>query len=299
MAAPRGLVLMRAGRQHCAGPLLRVPRSQRSWDIALSCYDGSLPAAQAGDALPEWLHQRPGGKWDGIWHFFAQHPQALQGYDHYWLVDDDIETNAQQVEALFAYVRQHGFWLAQPALSRDSYFSHRLTLACPGFAHRHTNLVEIMAPLLAAPLLQQLLPRLQHTRSGFGLDWHWQTLVPEPARQIAIIDQLPVRHGRPLRQHLRGAMQRQGITPEQERQQLAQALGLQRLHAVATSGLLQGGRRVPGRLRMAWHMARAYWRVRAQITRRHWGLRQSALLLYRQFFAPLGYPPSSRSASHV
>lgn len=286
MSDSRGLVVVRAGRSHRFSALVNTPRATRSWDIALSFYDDSdLPAG----GIVEWVHRCPGGKWNGIWRFFAEHGEALNGYDYYWLVDDDIETDAESIEALFAYVRRCGFQLAQPALTRDSYFSHRLTLACPGFLHRHTNLVEIMAPVISAKLLTQLLPFFRDTRSGFGLDWYWQTLVPEPARQIAIIDSLTVRHGRPLRQNLRGAMQREGISPEQEREQMVTVHGLNRLHGIATSGLTEDGRRIKTRARMAFRMAMSYWQVRNQITQRPWGIKETAMLLYRQLFAPLGY----------
>lgn len=286
MSDSRGLVVVRAGRSHRFSALVNSPRTTRSWDIALSFYDDSeLPVR----GIVDWVHRCPGGKWDGLWWFFAEHGESLNGYDYYWLVDDDIETDAECIEALFAYVRRHGFQLAQPALTWDSYFSHRLTLACPGFLHRHTNLVEIMAPIVSAKLLTKLLPFFRDTRSGFGLDWCWQTLVPEPARQIAIIDCLPVRHGRPLRQNLRSAMQREGITPEQERERIATAHGVRRLHGIATSGLTGDGQRIDNRARMAFRMATSYWRVRGQITRRPWGLKETVMLLYRQLFAPLGY----------
>lgn len=280
------MVLIRAGRDHRFESLLKLPRATRSWDIALSVYDESvLPMG----SVCEWLHRHPGGKWDGIWQFFFENNAALSGYDYYWLVDDDIEASPQTVENLFAYVREQGFQLAQPALTHDSYFSHRLTLVCPGFIHRHTNLVEIMAPLVSAALLTKVLPLFQETRSGFGLDWYWQTLVPEPVRQIAIIDSLAVRHGRPLRQHLRSTMWRVGRTPEQEREQFVEVHRLTRLHAVATSGVTCEGGRIESRIRMASHMAWNYWRIRKQIVTRHWGIKETAMLLYRQLLAPLGY----------
>lgn len=286
MSRARGLVLVRAGRDHRFEALARLPRASRSWDIAFSFYDDSrLP----GGAIVEWEHRYAGGKWDGIWQFFFTHDEALGGYDYYWLVDDDIEIDPKRLEDLFAYVRQHAFHLAQPALSHDSYFSHRLTLACPGFMHRHTNLVEIMAPLVSEGVLEKALPLFQETRSGFGLDWYWQTLVPEPTRQLAIIDCLPVRHGRPLGRHLRGAMYREGGTPEQERKQFVEEHGLKRLHAIATSGVMDGGLRVEGRLLIASLMAKGYWRARKLIAQRHWGAKETAMLLYRQLFASLGY----------
>lgn len=284
MSNARGLVLVRMGRGHHFGELLAVPAAGRTWDLAVSLYDDiDLPDG----AIVEWHHRCVGGKWDGIWRFFSTHPEVLAAYDFYWLVDDDIEADSATVTALFDYVRAHGFELAQPALTTDSYYSHRITLACPGFRHRHTNLVEIMAPILARGMLHQVLPIIQETRSGFGLDWLWQRFVTNPHKQIAIIDSLPVRHARPLRQTLRPAIEAQGSTPEDECARLVCAHGLTRLHGVAIAGVKGTGRTIQGRLPMALALVITHWRQHKQIDKRPWGFKQMGLLIYRQLFAPL------------
>ena len=286
MSDPRGLVLVRLGQGHHFSRLLAVPATERTWDLAVSHYDDSdLPDG----AIVEWRHRCSGGKWDGIWQFFRTNPEALAAYDFYWLVDDDIEADPAIVNALFDYVHTYGFELAQPALTTDSYYSHLVTLACPGFGHRYTNLVEIMAPILTRDTLHRILPIIQHTRSGFGLDWLWQRFVTDPCKQIAIIDALPVRHARPLRQTLRPAIEAHGTTPEDERARLVVAYGLSRLHGVAIAGVTQTGRILQGRIRMALALAITHWRQRKQIDKRPWGFKQTGLLIYRQLFAPLGF----------
>lgn len=282
----RALVVVRMGAHHRVGALLNVPREARCWDLAVSLYDDIDLGC---DASAEIVHQYKGGKWDGIHRLFTEMDWLLSAYDRYWLVDDDIEVEPEQVEALFRYVREQRFELAQPALTLDSFYSHRLTLCCEGFRHRYSNLVEIMAPIVTVDVMRQVLPWLQCTRSGFGIDWFWQTLVSDPRRTIAIIDALPVAHRRPLRQHLRGRMQLDSLSPERERMQLVNALSLKRIHAVAMGGVLQDDREVTSRLRMGWLMFRSYWRTRHRIATRRWTGLDFAILWWRQMFAPLGY----------
>jgi len=287
----RALVLVRIGRSHSFSALLVAPASGRNWDLAVSHYDDTeLPDG----ACVEWRHRYAGGKWDGIWHFFSAHPDALDRYDYYWLVDDDIEAQPELVEALFDYVRTEGFELAQPALTPDSYYSHRITLACPGFRHRHTNVVEIMAPILSARILHSVLPLFRYTRSGFGLDWMWQRFVTNPRKEIAIIDAFPVRHARPLRKILRPAMEAEGMTPEEDRARLVREYGAKRLHGVAFAGVTVVGRTLRGRLRMALALAVVHWRQRHQIDKRRWGMAETSALLYRQLFSPLGFSQHER-----
>ena len=286
----RDLVLVRAGAEHRISSLLGIPREQRSWDLAVSLYDG---ITFGGDACIDIMHYYRGGKWDGIYTFFADNPDLATAYDFFWLVDDDIETTAKQVEALFLYVRSHDFELAQPALTLDSYYSHRLTLHCPGFSHRHTNLIEIMAPILSRRVLERVMPLFATTRSGFGIDWYWQQVVDHPERAIAIIDAQPVGHRRMLRRHLRGIMQKDGVCPYGEREQMVKTLNLQCIHAIATAGTLEDGRLVSSRFRMAWLMLGTYWQVRRLITARPWTISDFIIFWWRQVIKPLGRPASA------
>lgn len=263
----RGLVLVRLGASHRVTPWLRVPRGQRNWDLALSLYED----VDLGDGLVcEYVHRQAGGKWDGISAFFSAHPAALAQYGHFWLVDDDIEATPEQVEALFRYVADAGLEIAQPALTHDSYYSHRLTLVCPGFRHRLTNFVEIMMPVLSRHVLAQVLPWLGETRSGVGLDWLWYRFARSPRRTVAIIDGIPMAHRRPLNQHLRGRLRAAGIHHLEERRRMLADKGVKGHYPVAFSGVLADGSEATSRWGMAWRMTAGYWRARAGITRRPW-----------------------------
>lgn len=282
----RSLVLVRLGSGHRITSWLTVPRTQRSWDLALSLYE----QADLGDAPQvDYMHYYRGGKWDGIHAFFTAHPEVLAAYDYFWLVDDDIDAPPHQIDALFNYARAQKFELAQPALTLDSYYSHRITLCCPGFTHRHTNFVEIMAPLLARHLLERALPLFADTMSGLGIDWYWQRLANDPDRGVAIIDALPVGHYRPLKIHLRSKLQEYGINPHDERRRLAQSLGLSWFNPVAHAGLRKDGRTITGRVALAYHMTRAYWRARRDMSRRPWRWGEYPVFFCRQIIFRVGY----------
>lgn len=261
----RALVLVRIGSDHRMTSLLRVPRELRQWDLALSFYDH---LATEQDWQYEYRHFYQGGKWDGIYRFFTEHSEIVERYDLFWLVDDDIETSPEQLDLLLAYVRAHQFELAQPALTLDSYYSHRLTLVCPGFAHRHTNLVEIMAPILSKRLLQRVLPVFAFTRSGYGIDWYWQKEVENPQKGIAIVDAYPVSHRRPLRQHLVSALRNDGICPLKEREVLVDKLKLKKIHAVGMAGEMKNGIKINSKYRMIKIMSYEYFKRRKKVITR-------------------------------
>lgn len=277
----RGLVVVRLGNDHRINCWLVAPRHSRKWDLALSLYDDvELPESCA----VEIIHHAKGGKWDGLSRFFAEHQDLVGRYDYFWLVDDDIESSVQNVSALFDYVSTYGFDLAQPALSPESFYSHRLTLHCPGFAHRHTNFVELMAPVLSRHLLLRALPLFAETRSGHGIDWMWQRLAHDPRRTVAIVDAITVGHHRPLRRHLAPRLSAAGIDPASERAHLVRAWGVEREHAYAFAGRLATGQIIESRLLLTLLMVRSYWQLRQKVKRPAWRLKNFVVFTIKHLF---------------
>lgn len=195
--APRMLAVVRCGDQSL----------HRSWavgdpgfDVAVSYFGNDQEAA-----FPEatYVHRYKGGKWDGIFAFFQAFPQTLRRYDYVWFPDDDIAASAGDVNELIRCGHAHGLDLFQPALDTKSYFSHLLTLQHASFRLRYCNFVEIMVPVLSRRLLEQALPTMAETRSGFGLDFLWAEMAgrlggDHAGRNVAVIDTVSVRHTRPV-----------------------------------------------------------------------------------------------------
>jgi len=263
----KNLVLTRIGVGHRLHALLNVDPDARTWDLAVSLYDEEVRRETGGADL---IHYFKGGKWDGIHQLFTERPELLDSYEYFWLVDDDIEAAPEQVDALFAYVRSHEFEIAQPGLTPDSYYSHRITLQCPGFRHRLANFVELMMPVLSAGVLKQVMPYFENTHSGLGLDWFWNRFASSPATSIAIIDAIAVAHRRPLHRHLRGRMQLAGRSASEEKRNTVQTLNLSRVYPISFAGVTVDGGRVHSRVLLAWMMARAYWTVRDEIINPGW-----------------------------
>jgi len=157
-----------------------------------------------GRSFPEarYVHRGKGGKWDGLFNFFSQFPETVDAYDYFWLPDDDIASTAADVNQLLAIGLTRNLQIFQPALDELSYYSHLITLRHPSFTLRYTNFVEIMVPVISKAILRRTLPMIQETRSGFGIDFIWPTLAAEITRSLncgtAILDQVSVRHTRPV-----------------------------------------------------------------------------------------------------
>ena len=282
----RNLVVVRAGRDSLHGRWLAVPAAQRSYDLVVSYYDPDAFAAfEPAEGVSAVLVR--GGKWDGLFQTLAG--LDIDAYEYFWLPDDDIAADADQVNAIFALCRDHGLAVAQPALTRDSHYSHFIFSQCPGFRLRYTNYVEIMVPCLGRELLRRALPLFEDTMSGFGLDYVWCRWPESGPFRAAILDAVAVHHTRPVGRVLRSAMAASGRPdPTEEERRLKLRFGLTgRTVPLAFAGILDNGEPVSGRLAMAARMGRAWWQDRAAFRDPAAARQGIARIVRRQLFKPL------------
>lgn len=282
----RNLVIVRAGALSLHGRWLELPYAQRSYDLVVSYYDedafgGFIPMEGVSAVLVK------GGKWDGLFRTFAD--IDIDAYDYFWLPDDDISASAQDVNSIFHLCRGNGLALAQPALTRDSYFSHFIFSQCPGFRLRYTNYIEIMAPCLSRDVLRRALPLFRDTMSGFGLDYIWCRWPESGAFRAAILDTVAVHHTRPVGKVLRSAMAASGnAAPQIEEEQLKREFALtRRIVPLAFAGVLEEGQLVTGRIAMGTRMCLTWWKDRATFRdprEAFWGIVKTAR---RQITKPL------------
>jgi len=190
------LCLVRMGRkQKCINWLFDRQFLSRVTCVVSSYQPLDFPVPQ-DDAVIQ--HKYAGGKWPGIFDFFARNPDCLEHYDYFFFPDDDIETTARTVLEFFDIVTENRLELAQPALKADSYFSHIITLARSSSLLRCTNFVELMLPLMTRSILRQALPLFENTVYGWGLDGFWSNFAENRQTGVAIVDAVPVGHYRPL-----------------------------------------------------------------------------------------------------
>lgn len=166
--------------------------AEQNFDYALSWFGDQPPVADGA----AFVHMQKGAKWPGLEQTLIAHWDTIQKYKYVWLPDDDLLCVPEQVSRMFAICDDLQLELAQPALTRDSYFSHAITLQHPAFQLRFTNFVEIMAPVLSTDMLARVFHTIGGNISGYGLDALWPRF--SQLGRVAIIDDTPVKHTRPV-----------------------------------------------------------------------------------------------------
>lgn len=190
----KNLVILRAGDSSLHPEW--VKGDVRDFDLFISYY-GSTPDLHKDTA--DFYEMRKGPKWSCIADLMQVHPELVDRYDAFWFPDDDLASTTDNINQMFAFFHAFKLALAQPALTRDSYYSWNNLLQRDDYLIRYVQFVEVMAPIFDRASLKVCLQSFGESRSGWGLDWLWPELIGQARDdRIAIIDATPVKHTRPI-----------------------------------------------------------------------------------------------------
>ena len=253
------LVVVRAGTGSLHRGWLTAPAADRGFDLLVSYYaEDAYRRHRPADGVRAVLV--PGGKWDGL-HATLAGIDGLDRYSHIWLPDDDIAADGAAIDRMFALAESHGLAVCQPALCRQSYYSHFLLNRCAAFRLRYTNLIEVMVPCLSAPLLRRVLPWLKGNRTAYGLDYLWCRLPESGAFRAAVLDDVTVTHTRPVGSALARKMAETGDHAHDDARFLPVGADPNaKFIPLAYAGIAADGTPVTGTLAMGRRMA-ASWRA--------------------------------------
>lgn len=186
------LVIARVGDKSLHARWLDGPRN---WDLILSSF-GSGPPERASECL--LVEQVKGPKWAPLHDLITRNIDLVRRYRYVMLPDDDLLFSAASMNRFFEICRKRNFAIAQPSLDYDSYYSHPITLRRPLLSFRVTDFVEVMTPCFRADILEEILPTLLASSSGWGIDQIWFNLLEGRGEQFAIVDEVSVTHTRPV-----------------------------------------------------------------------------------------------------
>ncbi len=205
----RNLVIVRAGDSSLHPQWLAGP-GDRNWDLVVS-YFGNDPDIYRDQELVRIDSKGP--KWIPLQKLVEDHPEYLERYDYIWMPDDDLAMSKPDMNRFFDICRDYKLELAQPSLTTDSPMNHPLLINNTASHLRYSNFVEVMAPCFSAACLKRVAPSFSKTQSGWGIDWLWPRLVANRETGIAIVDDVVIRHTRPLGGPNYDAMRAKGNTP--------------------------------------------------------------------------------------
>ena len=234
----RNLVVVRAGNASLH-PAWLEGEGERNWDLVVSYFGDDPVKYREGDVV---RIDSKGPKWPPLQALLAGNPRYMQDYDYIWLPDDDLEMTKADMNRFFDICHAHKLELAQPSLTANSPVTHPLVLNNTRSRLRFTNFVEVMAPCFSSAFLARALPTFDGTQSGWGIDWLWPRLVQDREAGIAIVDEVVIRHTRPLGGPNYDAMRARGLSPVDELAAFRKAHGVDRVRIEIHRVLWRSGR---------------------------------------------------------
>jgi len=136
-------------------------------------------------------------KFEIIKRIFSLLPK-LEQYENVMMMDDDLVPVGCTISDIFSLFGQTGFRVGQPALTKDSYWSHEILLRVEKYNWRLTNFVEVMCPIMTMQAMLEYLDIFDFNSSGFGLDNIWSELETRKYGGVVVLDATPIRHSRPI-----------------------------------------------------------------------------------------------------
>lgn len=241
MTGRPNLVIVRAGDTslHPAW-LAREGGPTRNWDLIVSYFGDDAAKYRSED---ERRIDGKGPKWPALYGMLREHEALVRAYEYVWLPDDDLACTGEDINRLFDICRAERLQLAQPSLTPDSYYSHLITLHNPHFRVRYASYVEIMAPCFHRDALWKLVPTFNRNLSGWGLDSIWPGLLHTRIDEVAVIDQVQIRHTREIGAANYQALKAHGIQASDERDEVLREHGLSRTRYLVRGGLHRFGER--------------------------------------------------------
>lgn len=190
---PRFLLISRVGANSLHRHWL-APADDRGFDVLLSSFSAEVVDPELPGVVFE--HRR-GSKVAGYAKVLRAHAEMIARYDYVALFDDDLMIDVGELTRLFDIVAAHDLKIAQPALTHDSHFTFAALLQDKAYRLRYVNYIEMMCPVFRSDVLQAITPLYE---MGFesGIDLIWCNLVAETPHDFAVIDDVVVRHTRPV-----------------------------------------------------------------------------------------------------
>ena len=225
----RALVIARVGDASLhPGWLAGAAPGSRNWDLHLSYFgDRPDPFQERPDDVTLTIEK--GTKSIELNASMDKLADRIWTYDWMWVLDDDLAADLATLNRFVEIVEEYELDLAQPALGGGSYVAYDITRQRPHMALRFTSFVESMAPCFSRRALELCLPYLNSTVSSWGPDYLFPKLLGYPKDKIAIVDETPVIHTRPVAMGPNIALAKElGADPNKELQAFLRLYGLTR-----------------------------------------------------------------------
>jgi len=161
----------------------------RNYDVWCVYYGNNDENYKKYKGLVDKIWKRKGSKFQNFHYIYMNYRELLDKYDRFFIVDDDIVINTNDINNLFNISIKYDLWVCQPSFTENSKISHPLNKVIPGNYLRYVNFVEVNTPVFSKEALHKFMDYYDPILIGWGIDllYMW-VLGLEKEDKYAIID---------------------------------------------------------------------------------------------------------------
>ena len=148
-----------------------TPENIRTFDLYVIYYGKDENKYELYKSKATWIEKREGSKFQNFAYLYKTYAEKLVGYERLFILDDDIQMNAHDINKMFEISYKYNLSICQPSFTKESILSHGITRHKPKLLLQYTNFVEVNTPLFTRAALDKLMLYYNDNLIGWGIDY--------------------------------------------------------------------------------------------------------------------------------
>ena len=145
------------------------------YDIYIIYYGNNYNTFNRYKSKVTFIQRRKGSKWQNFKYFYDNNPNIIKNYDKFFILDDDLIFNVQDINNTFKIARYYNLDICSPSYSKNGKISHFVTKHKPNRILTYTNFVENTSPLFSTNALQKFMEKYEYKLIAWGIDYLYIT----------------------------------------------------------------------------------------------------------------------------
>lgn len=148
-----------------------VSSKDQNYDIFLMYYGTNEETYQKYKSAVFYAGKSKGSKFQNFYRFYKDHPEIIDRYDYFFIVDDDIEMKVSDINHLFSLASLYNLSICAPSFTAKSKISWLHTKHRPNRLLTYTNFIEVNTPLFTREALDKVMAVYDPVLIGWGIDF--------------------------------------------------------------------------------------------------------------------------------
>lgn len=163
----------------------------RNYDVWCVYYGNNDENYKKYTTLVDKIWKRKGSKFQNFHYIYKNYRELLNKYDRFFIVDDDIVINTNDINNLFDISIKYDLWLCQPSYTSTSKISWPGTKHVPNNLLRYTNFTENGTTVFSKYAIHKFMEYYDPILIGWGIDLFYIWVLGEDVKdKYAIIDSI-------------------------------------------------------------------------------------------------------------